>query len=81
VTENLLRQWSGAFLRTKIRLLVTKMFKRCMTAHNDPDFYRQLGQEAAQLVEEALDVLAQRFGLPGRCGGTAVLAKAGGRRL
>ena len=41
----------------------TLMFKRGMSAHNNPRFYHQLGQEPAQLVEEALEVLACRFGL------------------
>jgi hypothetical protein len=40
----------------------TFIFKRGMGAHNNPGFYRQLGQEPAQLVEEALEV-ARRFGL------------------
>ena len=41
----------------------TLVLKRGMSAYNHPDFYRQLGQEPAQLVEEALEVLARRFGL------------------
>jgi hypothetical protein len=39
------------------------VFKRGMSAYNHPTFYHQLGQEPAQLVEEALEVLARRFGL------------------
>ena len=41
----------------------TKTFKRGMDAHNNPDFYRQLGREPQQLVGDALEVLAKRFGL------------------
>jgi hypothetical protein len=41
----------------------TKTFKRGMTAHNNPDFYRQLGKEPKQLVEDALEILARRFRL------------------
>jgi hypothetical protein len=41
----------------------TLVFKRGMSAYNNPHFYRQLGQEPVQLVEEALEVLARRFGL------------------
>jgi hypothetical protein len=35
-----------------------------MSAYNYPAFYYQLGQEPAELVEEALEVLARRFRLP-----------------
>jgi hypothetical protein len=41
----------------------TLVFKRGMSAYNHPAFYSQLGQEPAQLVAEALEVLARRFGL------------------
>jgi hypothetical protein len=34
-----------------------------MAAHNNPGFYRQLGQEPAQIVADALVLLDQRFGL------------------
>ena len=39
----------------------TKTFKRGMAAHNNPGFYRQLGQEPVQLVKDALEVLARRL--------------------
>ncbi len=41
----------------------TVAFKRGMSAHNNPDFYRQLGKEPEQIVGNALEVLARRFGL------------------
>jgi hypothetical protein len=41
----------------------TKTFKRGMDAHNNPDFYRQLGKEPEQIVGIALEVLARRFSL------------------
>ena len=41
----------------------TKTFKRGMDAHNNPDFYRQLGKDPEQIVCDALDVLAKRFNL------------------
>jgi hypothetical protein len=41
----------------------TKTFKRGMAAYNNPSFYRQLGKEAAQIVADAIAVLAQRFNL------------------
>jgi hypothetical protein len=42
----------------------TKLFKRGMDAHNHPDFYRQLGKEPEQITQDALETLANRFGLP-----------------
>ncbi len=41
----------------------TKVFKRGMDAHNNADFYRQLGKEPEQIVGNALETLARRFGL------------------
>ena len=41
----------------------TVTFKRGMSAHNNPEFYRQLGKEPEQIVGDALAVLAKRFGL------------------
>jgi hypothetical protein len=41
----------------------TLVFKRSMSACNNPDFYRQLAQEPVQLVRSALEVLAKRFSL------------------
>ncbi len=41
----------------------TLTFKRGMSAFNNPDFYRQLGQDPRQIVGKALEALAQRFGL------------------
>jgi hypothetical protein len=37
------------------------VFKRGMSAYNNPVFYRQLGQEPAQIVSYALAALARRF--------------------
>jgi hypothetical protein len=45
------------------RSLETKTFKRGMSAHNNPGFYRQLGKDPAQIVASALDVMAKRFSL------------------
>jgi hypothetical protein len=42
----------------------TKLFKRGMDAHNHPDFYHQLGKEPEQITQDALEILADRFGLP-----------------
>jgi len=61
--------WSlGAFLPTLAarffdRSADTVAFKRGMAAHNNPEFYRQLGKEPEQIVGDALAVLAKRFGL------------------
>ncbi len=41
----------------------TKAFQRGMDTHNNPDYYRQLGKEPEQIVGNALQVLAERFGL------------------
>jgi hypothetical protein len=41
----------------------TKMFKRGMDAFNNPGFYRQLGKKPEQITREALETLANRFGL------------------
>ena len=38
-------------------------FKRGMDAHNNPNFYRQIGREPGQIVANALEVLARRFSL------------------
>jgi hypothetical protein len=40
-----------------------KMFKRGMAAHNNPGFYRQVGAEPGEIIANALNVLAKRFGL------------------
>jgi hypothetical protein len=42
----------------------TKLFKRGMDAFNNPRFYRQLGKEPEQITRDALEALANRFGLP-----------------
>jgi hypothetical protein len=42
----------------------TMIFKRGMDAHNHPDFYRQLGKEPEQIIQDALEILADRFCLP-----------------
>jgi len=41
----------------------TKTFKRGMAAHNNPGFYRQLGAEPEEIIANALNLLAHRFGL------------------
>jgi hypothetical protein len=41
----------------------TKTFKRGIDAYNNPSFYRQLGKDPEQIVQDALDVLAKRFNL------------------
>jgi hypothetical protein len=41
----------------------TQAFKRGMDAYNDPNFYRQLGRNPDQIIAEAVDALAKRFGL------------------
>ena len=45
------------------RSFETKTFKRGMSAYNNPIFYRQLGKDPAQIVADALDVMAKRFSL------------------
>jgi hypothetical protein len=42
----------------------TKLFKRGMDAYNNPGFYSQLGKEPEQITQDALETLANRFGLP-----------------
>ena len=41
----------------------TKAFKRGMTAHNNPGFYRQLGKDPDLLLRTALELLARKFSL------------------
>ena len=41
----------------------TKTFKRGMDAFNNPRFYRQLGKEPELITQDALETLANRFGL------------------
>ena len=41
----------------------TRTFKRGMDAFNNPAFYRQLGKSPEQITLEALETLANRFGL------------------
>jgi hypothetical protein len=41
----------------------TKTFRRGMDAYNNPDFYRQLGNDPAQLTAAALELLAKKFSL------------------
>jgi hypothetical protein len=45
------------------RSVDTLAFKRCMSAHNNPGFYRQLGKDPEQIVRDALGALAKRFNL------------------
>jgi hypothetical protein len=45
------------------RSVETRTFKRGMAALNNPGFYRQLGKDPAQIVADALDVMAKRFSL------------------
>ncbi len=46
------------------RSTATKTFRRSMTAHNHPAFYRQLGLVLEQILADALAVLRSRFNLP-----------------
>ena len=48
------------------RSVETRVFKRGMDAYNNPRFYRQLGKEPEQMTQDALETLADRFGLPFR---------------
>jgi hypothetical protein len=41
----------------------TKTFKRAWDAHNNPDFYRQVGKDPEQLIGTALEALAKKFSL------------------
>jgi hypothetical protein len=41
----------------------TLTFKRGMCEHNNPGFYRQLGVGPHEIIANALNVLAHRFGL------------------
>jgi hypothetical protein len=41
----------------------TLIFKRGMCAHNNPGFYRQLGQEPEQITAMALQCLAKKLDL------------------
>jgi hypothetical protein len=41
----------------------TITFQRGMDARNNPDFYRQIGKEPDQILQNALEALATRFGL------------------
>ena len=41
----------------------TIAFKRGMDAHNNPEFYRQIGKVPQEIVANALEVLATRFSL------------------
>ena len=42
----------------------TQIFKRGMNAFNNPEFYRQLRQDPAQITADALQLLAEKFNLP-----------------
>jgi len=39
----------------------TKTYKRGFDAHNNPGFYRQIGQDPQQLVAASIDLLQARF--------------------
>ena len=41
----------------------TKAFKRGMDAHNNPQFYRQLGKDPDLPLSIALELLARKFSL------------------
>ena len=45
------------------RSAATKAFRRGMDAHNNPQFYRQLGKDPELLIGTALGLLAQKFRL------------------
>jgi len=42
----------------------TKAFKRGWDAHQNPDFFRQIGKDPAAITAEAISVMATKFGLP-----------------
>jgi hypothetical protein len=54
-----LRISAGFFDRSE----ATKTFKRGMDAHNNPQFYRQLGKDPGHLTTTALEALAKQFKL------------------
>ena len=41
----------------------TKIFKRGMDAHNNPQFYHQIGKDPELLLRTALELLAHKFSL------------------
>jgi hypothetical protein len=41
----------------------TKTFKRAMDAHNNPEFYHQVGKDRDLLLSAALQLLARKFSL------------------
>jgi hypothetical protein len=45
------------------RSIDTMAFKRGMSAHNNPGFYRQLGKDPEQLTQAALELLEKKFSL------------------
>jgi hypothetical protein len=45
------------------RSTATITFKRGIDAHNNPNFYRQLGKDPEQLMAAALELLAKKFRL------------------
>jgi hypothetical protein len=56
--------WRVAHRRTVLdRSADTKTFKRGMGAYNNPDFYRQLGNDPEELIVAALELLVKKFSL------------------
>jgi hypothetical protein len=45
------------------RSAATKAFKRGMDAHNNPQFYQQLGKNPDVLLATALELLAKKLNL------------------
>jgi hypothetical protein len=70
-TDQIRAAWSAGDQIRALRIAVrffdrsadTKTFKRGMDAHNNPDFYRQLGQDPERLIASALELLAKKFRL------------------
>jgi hypothetical protein len=70
-TEKIRAAWAAgdyiAALRIASRFFdrsdATKAYKRGLDAHNNPQFYRQIGKDPDLLLAMALKLLAKRFGL------------------
>lgn len=70
-TDRILTAWAAGDRIGALRIAArffdrsfeTRTYKRAMSAHNNPAFYRQLGKDPAQIVADALDLLARRFSL------------------
>jgi len=54
---------AARFFDRSIDTVHTVTFKRGMTAHNNPGFYRQLGKDPERLTQAALELLAKKLKL------------------